>query len=838
MSKGRIRSNYQRRVLNWLLDGGGTVSDIALALALQMPHASLALRQLRERDDVLREDQTGIRGALHFITEQGRLRLELDALARLKDAPLNAPSRADGILLGHDGQHVLLGYVKPLLSELIYLPQQGVQTTRASGNDSNGNRGGSWAVVRTDSTRWYDLATLKPTAAPPTMDLGTLTEWSTRSPSICVVHAKLIDATAQWSMAPGSWFETGKNLEATDLALSYGKHTLGHTIGNKVTIRPPMSTHGHLSSKVGRKMALEALSDQALVFEHIRQSSGERTLPLEALWYWLRKKHPRLANDKLENKFQDLCRYLIGKGSTPPSIAIQRALLSDFGKANWTLGEVLSNINFSGTTSEGASALIEWYLADTDRECVVEWEHQVEANRTLLEELLASQRCRLLVTSSGEPQKLAHSAASLRTAGELGVVALYLGRGKTFSVKLQESNRESRTAAVHERIPTTAAEMLKAKSEEAYEHETFTTTSSSLEQRATIWHALSLYPRGDERWANQVETSFPLASWIGTPESERSSRWIRLRNVLPIGWADLLPIDACESSTLIRAMPVASLSWANRALDKVRQRFTHNIQSVLNYEAYLEEEQLKPWMSAAVLLTSQHLPDEFQPMIERSCELWLQEPHAVTQVLEALFPQGSPLNDRNQVCMQMCLNEASNQPRSSMLHVWGAAVGMIEHNEPMPPDSLRTLMGTLPTAWWSVWAGDWLLIQLSSSSGRRWLRDQDIAWPALIARPPGERSGLPGLPIQHPEGMLALEDVLQIHLVEDGVGKPSLLDVHDMLATVRRQEPVHYGRTHPLVGWLARPVEAWPRIGLEALRQGNEEVGALLYARSFAHRLE
>ena len=153
MSKGRIRSNYQRRVLNWLLDGGGTVSDLAGALALQMPHASLALRQLRERDDVLREDQTGIRGALHFITEQGRLRLELDALARLKDAPLNAPSRADVILLGHDGQHVLLGYVKPLLSELIYLPQQGVQIVMTPGNDSNGNIGGSWAVVRTDSTR-------------------------------------------------------------------------------------------------------------------------------------------------------------------------------------------------------------------------------------------------------------------------------------------------------------------------------------------------------------------------------------------------------------------------------------------------------------------------------------------------------------------------------------------------------------------------------------------------------------------------------------------------------------------------------------------------------------
>jgi len=86
--------------------------------------------------------------------------------------------------------------------------------------------------------------------------------------------------------------------------------------------------------------------------------------------------------------------------------------------------------------------------------------------------------------------------------------------------------------------------------------------------------------------------------------------------------------------------------------------------------------------------------------------------------------------------------------------------------------------------------------------------------------------------------MLAVEDVLQIHLVEDGSGKPALLDVHDMLATLHRDEPVHYGRLHPLVGWLARPVEDWPTIGIDALQSGNEEIGALLYARSFAHRLD
>ena len=163
---------------------------------------------------------------------------------------------------------------------------------------------------------------------------------------------------------------------------------------------------------------------------------------------------------------------------------------------------------------------------------------------------------------------------------------------------------------------------------------------------------------------------------------------------------------------------------------------------------------------------------------------------------------------------------------------------MLEVNESVQPEMLRNLMSHLPSSWWTAWAGEWLLVQLSSASGRRWLSEQDVAWPALLARPEGERGGLPGLPTPHPAGRLTVEDVLQIHLVEDGPGKPALLDVHDMLATFKRSEPVHYGRLHPLVGWLARPVESWPTMGLEVLNEGDQEVAALLYARGFAHRLE
>ena len=44
MPKKTIRSRYQRRILDWLLDGGGTVSQASEILGIAMPHASLAMR--------------------------------------------------------------------------------------------------------------------------------------------------------------------------------------------------------------------------------------------------------------------------------------------------------------------------------------------------------------------------------------------------------------------------------------------------------------------------------------------------------------------------------------------------------------------------------------------------------------------------------------------------------------------------------------------------------------------------------------------------------------------------------------------------------------------------
>ena len=44
-----IRSTHERRILDWLADSSGTVSEVAGALKMRVPHASAAFKKLRQK---------------------------------------------------------------------------------------------------------------------------------------------------------------------------------------------------------------------------------------------------------------------------------------------------------------------------------------------------------------------------------------------------------------------------------------------------------------------------------------------------------------------------------------------------------------------------------------------------------------------------------------------------------------------------------------------------------------------------------------------------------------------------------------------------------------------
>lgn len=840
MSGERIRSGHQRRVLNWLLDGGGTVSEIAESLELRMPHASLALRQLRERKEVSRDEQGSIRGAIHRLNEAGRSRLTQDAIARARSLITQIPPQADAVVLSQDGPHLLLGYVKNPNSRLLPLPHRGISVQSEVQPFSNGSKGGRWAVQREEMIRWFSLSDFEPTH-PPTQQgaRGTLGDWTGEIDRIGIVHATLLDSSREWLLSPGTWYiETDSPPQLPDSLLE-GKHVLGTASGTGIPISPKIGMHAHLTLQVNRTMAMNALRKNALVFEEYPQQTTTRHLPYGVLLFWLRMRHPRLSEDKILQKQESLRAFFSkGTGSTP-SISVQRQLLADFGVVEWKDDDVMTNFNLTGISNTGAVSLFEWFFQNTTAECVVEWPYSVDENQRILERMLASGRCRILITSNGDYTPLTSATSVLRTRKKLLEAEIHLGRGKNLPLTLLQSSNIVLQQNVYEEIPSTAIELLDSwTDEDGFQREMFSESEKDVERQRKIWFALSNYPHGDESWANLNESAYPLAAWIATPLEHRTSRWIRLRTILPNGWADLLPIEQCETATLISAMPKGSIDWSMKALEKVRQRFTKNIESIVRYDYFFDDENLGSWMSTAVLLSTSQLPEEFNPMLLRACTLWVDAPRQPEQVLESLFPLGMPLSNYVEECLIKCKVAAKVHPNDSVFYLWGTLLNAMESNEPLAPDFLRQIMTKLPCSWWRAWASEWLQIQLSSTSGRRWLAKNPLPWPAMLTRPPGERGGLPAWPIPYPSGRLSLDDVLHILLLEDGDGKPALLDVYDMLATVERQEPVHHGRTHPLVGWLARSVETWPAMSLDVLKQGEPEVGALLYARSFASKLE
>ena len=124
MPKKTIRSRYQRRILDWLLDGGGTVSQASEALGIAMPHASLAMRQLRELGEVQRDDSASIRGAIHRLTPKGADHLLTDLVERVRQQASNIPDGMNAVVLSNDRSSIVLGVLSEPSSRLISLPRR------------------------------------------------------------------------------------------------------------------------------------------------------------------------------------------------------------------------------------------------------------------------------------------------------------------------------------------------------------------------------------------------------------------------------------------------------------------------------------------------------------------------------------------------------------------------------------------------------------------------------------------------------------------------------------------------------------------------------------------
>ena len=128
---------------------------------------------------------------------------------------------------------------------------------------------------------------------------------------------------------------------------------------------------------------------------------------------------------------------------------------------------------------------------------------------------------------------------------------------------------------------------------------------------------------------------------------------------------------------------------------------------------------------------------------------------------------------------------------------------------------------------------------LSEESSLDWLLDNPISWSAAILRPKGEPSSAPGLTDRYhpgcsPEIRNSLARRLRSRSERGTLPETAapLLDLLESLDTVLEGGSPSTGRTHPMVGWLAQPIEKWPPISNNLAMQGDSHVSERIILRT------
>ena len=104
---------------------------------MQMPHASLACRQLRTDGLIVRDETGGLRNAPMYLSQLGIDRLAEDALGKLKVHASKFQDTTTAMVLHADDANVVVGYTEIPKSSLVFIPD----ADKAVNIDSNGNEG-------------------------------------------------------------------------------------------------------------------------------------------------------------------------------------------------------------------------------------------------------------------------------------------------------------------------------------------------------------------------------------------------------------------------------------------------------------------------------------------------------------------------------------------------------------------------------------------------------------------------------------------------------------------------------------------------------------------------
>ena len=721
----RIRSTYQRRILDWLADGGGTVTEVSHALGLRVPHTSAALKQLRDSGDVVRDDHN-LRGSRYRLSSQGLSRLESDGLARLSELVYwPPPPGAAGIVLARDGSMLLLGYASQPAGPLLGLPERPMDEESGVLENSTGKEGASdswrWAVQRGEGPIWWDLESMRRTHAPTESSPMTLTAWMERPKVMGIVRARILEESIPWPLSVGSWFTSLPDGYWPELpqVLRDGDATIGRAGNSGPQVRPRGGVHARLGRRTDRSQIVSTSSNNALtIVDGDLLSKPQTPLPKEILRHWLKIIHPRLEQESINERFNRLVNDINSSASN----ALTRRVLNDFPGRHWT-DEMDDFIDTRYISKIGGESVLRFALEISERPIVLDWRWPL--NESLLGRFASDSRCRIIVCESVD----------------IGLPFILTSSDGTGKFDLEMPGRLHLPISVSSEIPIPSDWIPPSSPHELFRGEMIKVDDGSNELEA-IWQATRLRD-GDEAWADRHENSNPLASWIATTKSGHAARWRRIGGKLDPVWANLADLTTFDEGDLCDLALVD-----DEALSLLIDRIRNNPLSIIY------SDNSHPAIATAILLSEEW----FEEPIDVS-EAWLSQPLRLGEVLRKNW------NNHNIAIL------AKSCPQHDLLI----------QNKKLEREEMLAIMEDVHYSLWLQHSVSWLTTCLASTMGRNALSMLDLPWPAILYQQ-NLASGDINLVHHMPDGFgkIALLDVLEGLTAAEQGRPPSLGNTHPL----------------------------------------------------------
>ena len=844
----RIRSAVRRRILERLSEGRATVTQIATSTDLRLPHTSAELKRLRREELVFSDEETGSRGACLALTARGWDTLRADEIARIQDLTAETPpSGALGKLISVTGNHLLLAFVRRPKDGPIALPNRPLDVTHPSSADDVW----TWIEPRERKPRWMSSVTHLPVPPPHEMDSSNISSWGTESQIWGLQRFRLIDASQSLQLASGSWF--GEIEDSTQVRLpnrvpEEGKWRLGSLAldGPVIRMDAPLLALG--LDRMSREALLAAASPNAVTLAPSPNFDVlHRSIPFEVLEQWVEIAHPRLRPAERMERLR-LLREALSEPGTPRlrrkvDDATWKRFRKHWGDVTWSSSPLKNGdwIDTSSLSNQAEKSLIEWALQQSESSLVIEVRPSSHAS---LPARRLPNNVRLVLSTDWQNPPISNRIEPHPVLPSMWS-RLSLFEGPTAPVNLMPvASTEALSEEVIWTPPLRASEVESAKQTLGGHPEGSLIPNLSVDEseERLLRAAVLSYPLGDSEWANGMETQHPLVAWIASSPADRWPRWERIGTKLGDDWIDLMKSDDIPNEALSKAIIQAPSEWRQQLVEEIRSRIRGNpeLAHILRQSSESSPPNETAWVAHILLSEVAWVTSELQADLANwGIDRFLEDPparcSAVISGLDWLATQyPEKMQSESEDWRLTARSTGFSKPQDHDLHLWAIlddwyATGNRPHSSVM-----ALIVERLPEEWLAPVAEIILTALSDDSDSISFIAEMDIAWPALILRPEGEIHLIPGHSSTQHGGvrrtLLARLERLTEHnqWSEELPGSRMIRDLSDALRASRDFSTPPFGRTHPMVGWLAIPTHRWPPTEVIQTTEGDARIAARL----------